>query len=315
MSRGSVRQAAVLGIFTAGGLVIFVLGLLAVANLQGRFSQKVTVTTRFNDANGLTRGAAIWFSGVPVGTVQRLTLNAQSDVRVEMGVDPDHAQVIPADANAYISSDGFIGNTIVVLTGGSPEKAGLIDGSTLEADQTLTAEQIISEVRATNEQLQQIAADLKIVTGKISAGEGTVGKLITEEALYTRIDETTVSLQSVARNADVSARELARFTRTLNRDGGLVDQIANDETTYPALVSSVESLSQTAATLQQATASTDTPIGVLMQSQPGAEDLEGTLENLEESTALLEDTLDTLQESWLIRRNKKRKERKERKDN
>ncbi|MEL6342763.1 MAG: MlaD family protein [Myxococcota bacterium] len=311
MSRGSTRQAAVLGIVTAGALIVFVLGLFAVTNLRSGFSQKITVGTTFNDANGLTRGAAVWFSGVPVGTVRTLELKGQADVRVSMNIDPNYAGVIPADASAYISTDGFVGNTIVVLKGGSADKAGLVDGSTIDADETLTAEQLIAEVRTTNEQIQQIATDLKVVSGRLSAGEGTIGKLLAEDTLYQRLNDTTASLQRSAVDAEVAVREIATVSRSLNKDGSLIDQIANDQTTWPALTASVDSIQQTAASLQAATDDTNTPLGVLMHSQSGAEDLEQTLSNLEQTTQSLETSLEALEESWIIKRNQRKRERRE----
>ena len=310
-SRGSLRQSAAVGLSMGFAIVIAVVGFLAVSNLQDGFSQKVSVRTTFNDANGLTRGAAVWFSGVPVGTVRKLSLVKSSEIDVQMAIDPEHARVIPPDVHAYISTDGFIGNTIVVFKGGSEGEAGLVEGSVLEADPTLTAEQLIEEVRTTNEQIQQIAADIKVVTGRLSAGEGTAGKLLAEDDLHTQITATVGDLSQVASNTRSATAQLSRFTRDLNSPSSLTYQLTHDETTYPALQSSVESLQQTAASLAAATDDTDTPIGVLMQSQPGAEDLEGTLENLHDSTVLLESTLAAAQESWWLRRLEKKRKRRE----
>jgi len=302
MSRGSTRQAAVLGLFTAGGVIIATAGIIAIGNLSDGLSRKIEAHTTFDDSNGLTRGAAVWFSGVPVGTVRELTLTAPEQVDVTLAINPQHAAVIPADASAYISSDSFIGNTIVILVGGTPGGSGLPDGATLSADETLTAEQVISEVRATNNQIQAIAADLKVVTGRLAEGEGTAGKLLADDSLYASLSDTVSELQRTAQNSTAATRELASLSRSLNQEGGLPRQLASDETTYPALVSSVESLQQTATSIAAATDDPDTPLGVMMHSQPGAEDLEGTLDNLHDSSALLEETLDTLQHSWWLRR-------------
>lgn len=311
MSRGSNKQAAIVGLFSVGGFIAFGLGVMLVGNLQSGVSRKVSVQTTFDDVNGLTRGAAVWFSGVPVGTVRELKLVAQDEVNVILGIDQEHAAIIPSDASAYVSSDSFIGNTIVVLSGGDAANAGLVEGSTLAADETLTAEQVISEVRTTNEQIQAIAADLKVVSGRLAEGTGTIGKLLAEDTLYTTLTDTTAELQRTADNATASTAQLSRFARGLNQEGTLAYQLSHDETTYPALVSSVESLQQTASNVSAATDDTDTPLGVLMQSESGADDLEGTLQNLEQSTALLNDTLGAVQESWWLRRLNKKKARRE----
>src|ERR1035437_3149226 len=113
------KRAAIVGIFIITGLVVLLGSILTIGNLHSTFSRKMTISTLFNDVNGLHSGNNIWFSGVKIGTVKKIEFYAHSKVKVIMNINVESKQYIRKDATVKMSTDGLIGNKILVIDGGS----------------------------------------------------------------------------------------------------------------------------------------------------------------------------------------------------
>ena len=309
MNQTPKRQAVVVGLFVAFGTVILAGGVLTIGDINDTFSHKLEATAVFGEVNGLKKGDNIWFSGVKVGVVKGLVFRAGSLVEVSMKIDEDVARFIPRDALAKLGSDGLIGNKLVVLYGGTPDGPTLKDGDVLTIGSAASTEEIMATLQENNENLLAITTDLKAISGKIAAGEGTIGKLLADDVLYTRVVETVDTLESASSNAETLTASLGTFANKLNQKGGLPNDLVTDRTTWAALSSTATELqkasgkaSELMGGLAQGAADPATPVGLLMQDKQAATDLSATLENLNQGSALLAEDLEALQSNFLFRR-------------
>src|SRR5690606_14907620 len=177
------------------------------------------------------------------------------------------------DTMAKISSDGLIGNTIVVLYGGTPGSAPLSDGDVLESTKSVTTEDIMATLQENNE-------NLLVITGRLARGEGTAGKLLAEDALYTEVMSMVGDLKVASASAKDLTGSLAVFGRDLNREGNLPHDLVTDRTTYTALTAGVDKMqeaSEQAAVLMEGlaagAANPATPIGLVMQDVEAGSEL------------------------------------------
>ena len=102
------KRAVIVGSFVFLGLLFLLGGILTVGNLHSTFSRKVEVTAIFDDVNGLQAGNNVWFSGVKIGTVKKLSFYGDSRVLVQMRLEEKSRNFIRKDAKAKISTDGLI---------------------------------------------------------------------------------------------------------------------------------------------------------------------------------------------------------------
>ena len=109
------RRAVVVGIFILIGLAIFILTILTLGSQKKTFERSITVTSFFDNVNGLQKGNNVWFSGVKVGTIDKVTLTGKGQVKVDMNIEKHSRQFIRKDAKAKISTDGLIGNKIIEI--------------------------------------------------------------------------------------------------------------------------------------------------------------------------------------------------------
>ena len=119
MNEAPNRHAVIVGLFVFVGLIFLIGGILMVGNLHDTFKSKMKVVSLFDDVSGLKKGNNVWFSGVKIGTVSDLHFYGKSQVEVSMNIETKAQQYIRKDAKVKISSDGIIGNKILVIYGGS----------------------------------------------------------------------------------------------------------------------------------------------------------------------------------------------------
>ena len=183
MSESSNKRGVIVGVFILIGLVFLIAGILAVGNIKKTFGAKMHVNALFDDVNGLQQGNNIWFSGVKIGTVKKVQFYGNSQVRVLMNIDEKSQQYIRKDAKVKVSTDGFIGNKILVIYGGSSRMRAIEDEDTLSVEKTFSSEDMINTLQENNKNMLAITNDLKVISKKIADGQGSIGKLLNDDAI------------------------------------------------------------------------------------------------------------------------------------
>ena len=277
----------------------------------------------FDDIGGLQTGNNIWFSGVKIGTVRKINFYGDSQVEVEMNVEKSVADFVRKDSKATISSDGLIGNKIIVIYGGSTAVPAVEDGDRLEAVMPLDTDKMMETLQVNNENLVDITADLKVLTGKIANGEGIVGAVMTDSTLAVNFKSILVNLERASVNSNRIINDLNKFSAKLNQKGNLVNDLVTDTTMVKDLRASMEGLRQTAENSQQLTKelqaitvklnSSENAMGMLLNDPEFAEYLKNTMLNADSATYNLNKGMEALEYTWPFNKGFKRKAKAEEK--
>lgn len=320
------KRAVTVGIFIILGLVFLFAGILAVGNLHSTFVKKIQVTAIFDDVNGLQSGNNVWFSGVKIGTVSRLSFYGKSQVRVVLKIDEKSQQYIRKDSKAKISTDGLIGNKIIIIYGGTALSQAIESGDTLGIEKVISSDEMMSTLQQNNTNLLAITTDFKTISKKLVDGEGSVGKLLKDESLYNSLGVTLASLERASTNAEKLMASVSSYGVKLNQKGALANDLVTDTTVFKTVQASVLQLKQLTTTAREATenlksASSNvniatskldnqsSPLGVLLYDEASAAHLKATLKNLEGGSEKLEEDLRALQDNFLLRRYFKKKKK------
>ncbi|MCX6236586.1 MAG: MlaD family protein [Bacteroidia bacterium] len=302
------KQAVIVGVFIFLGLVFLLAGILIVGNIRETFNNKMSVISIFDDVSGLKEGNNVWYSGVKIGTVSSLNFFGKSQVEVILKVATRAQQYIRKDAKVKISSDGIIGNKIIVIYGGTDDFAQVEEGDTLAVERTFTSEDVINTLQDNNENLLTITSNIKILTNKLVDGEGTIGKLLNDSSVYKNINAATASLQNAAVKAQELAGSLATFSSGLNKKGTLANELTTDTVVFNSVKASVLKLQQMADTakvfitnLKQAGSNPNSAIGVLLHNKEAGAYLKESMKNLESSSKKLDADLEAAQHNFLLR--------------
>lgn len=308
MNESPNKRAVIVGVFVIVGLVFLLSGVLIVGNLRETFNRKMELISLFDDISGLQPGNNIWFSGVKIGTVSSLNFHGKSQVEVDMNVAIKAQKYIRKDAKVKISSDGLIGNKILVIYGGTEGFAEVEDGDTLSVEKTFTSEDMINTAQENNKNILAITNDVKAITKKLAAGEGTLGKLLNDSLIYTNINTTIVSLQKASAKAQLLVGSLAEFSSGLNKKGTLANELTTDTIVFKSVKASVLQLQQMADTasvfitnLKKAGSDPHSTVGVLLHDEESGARLKETIRNLESSSKKLDQDLEAAQHNFLLR--------------
>lgn len=322
------KRAVTVGIFIVVGLVFLLSGILAVGNLHSTFVKKIEVTTVFDDVNGLQSGNNVWFSGVKIGTVKRLSFYGKSQVRVVLKIDEKAQQYIRKDAKAKISTDGLIGNKIIVIYGGTSLAQAVEDGDTLGIEKMISTDEMMSTLQQNNSNLLAITTDFKTISKKLVDGEGSLGKILKDESLYNSLGVTLASLERSSAHAEKLTASISDYGTKLNRKGALANDLVTDTTIFKDVQASVRQLKQLTIAAGEATDNLksasnnvniatskldnqNSPLGVLLYDEASAAHLKATLKNLEGGSQKLDEDLRAVQDNFLLRRYFKKKRKAE----
>jgi phospholipid/cholesterol/gamma-HCH transport system substrate-binding protein len=309
MNESSNKRGVIVGLFVFFGLVFFIAGIFLVGNLHDTFKKKMEVVSLFNDVNGLKVGNNVWFSGVKIGTVSKLNFQGESQVKVNMKLETKSQPFIRKDAYVKVSSDGFIGNKILIIYGGTPKSGQVEYGDTLMVEQTFSTEDMINTLQENNKNFLAITSDFKKISNKIVSGQGTIGKLLYDNSVYENINAATESLQSASEKAQKLVNSLAVFSSSLNKKGTLAYELSTDTTVFESIKTTVlqlqlisDSASLLVANLNKAGNNPDSPLGVLLHDEKSGASLKETIKNLESSSNKLDEDLEAARQSFLLRR-------------
>jgi phospholipid/cholesterol/gamma-HCH transport system substrate-binding protein len=325
MRSSSYTRAVIVGIFIFLGVAIFILAVLTLGGQHKTFEKSIIVKAMFDDVNGLQKGNNVWFSGVKVGTIKNVVLAGNERVEVDINITQKLHQFIPKDSNAKVGSDGLIGNKIIVIYGGTAQAPKIENGDVLTVEKLKTMDEMINTFGKTNDNLLQISNDFKVVSKRVADGNGTIGKLLTDETLINELNATTTTLRKVTQNIEALTGNAARYTAKLNTKGSLADDLVSDTVIFSTLRATIAQLQKVSVTsdsvinnlktasnnFSNSLSNRNTPVGVLLNDEQAASNLKITLKNLQSGTKKLDEDLEAVQHNFLFRGFFKKKAKRE----
>ncbi len=196
----SRAQALVLGLVVVLGLMAGGYGLFRVADKQGLWTDTTELTVGFPEAHDITPGTVVRIRGVDAGQVVAVEYpdhdGPDAAVTVRMKVDAKFAGRLFADASAMAHSTGIVGSQVIAVHPGTAAAGPLTGGK-------LTPKEAPSLAQAAGK-LNEVADEVKGLVRDARGGSGTLGKLLTDDKLYTEITGLAHDSRLMVKRADVA---------------------------------------------------------------------------------------------------------------
>ena len=210
-------------------LALFVLG-VAVYKLgqsANLFHKRYQLIAFLPDANGLREGGSVMVAGQLAGTVSKIEFlpvdtDTTRNLRLTLQVDAGVREQIRRDSKGKLRTLGLLGDKVFDITPGTPRFQPLVEGDTVTVVQALDYEAIIAQASGAVNDMVALTRDLRVITGGLAKGEGTIGQLLTNRALYDQLNGTLVRANTM----------LSRF----QNPNGSVGRMLDDPTLYNRLV-------------------------------------------------------------------------------
>ena len=228
-------SGAKLGIFIFFGSVLLIIGIFVLGNKEALFKSTFTVKAFFQNVEGLRDGAPVRLSGVDVGAVKSIRIIGKqaSVIEVSMRLLADVKRFIRKDTEASIETEGLVGYKFIALYIKESDADHVDDDGTILAKEPVSFADVIEETQGIMSYTKDMTKNLSEIVGKINNGEGTLGKILNDDALYytaTRLTQSAgTSLDSIThdlRNVVSVFSDLGRgLDNTVAKINGAVENV------------------------------------------------------------------------------------------
>lgn len=313
----SVAQKLRLGIFVILGTIIFIMAVYFIGNRQQFFGKTETLKAYFENVNGLQEGNNVRFSGINVGYVKKIEIINDTLINVEMNIDKSAMKFIKKNAIASIASDGLVGNMIVNITPNSGNAALAKSGDILKAEERLTTEDLLKTLNKTNNNAEQITANILEVSEKINNGTGTLSMLLNDKTLSQDVKYGISDLKNSIANIKKTSYET---TRTINEVNKILAGINDKENIVAVLKDSAvankmrralthlnessQNINQTVENLNETISNAKNgkgAINYLSNDVNLVKNIDSTMNNLNQASVLLNQNLEALKHNIFFR--------------
>jgi len=219
-----------------------VLGLLLflMSGTGGYFTKRITLSSYFDNAEGLRVGAPVRLSGVDIGNVSKILIVRDKDkqltpVKIVMKVSTKYSFNLRRDTRTVLETAGVLGETFMDMDSSQAIGPPAQDGDTLP---TLIHPDFNEVVRSSQSTLHNMDALLKRadrILAFAESGKGSLGKLIYDPTLYDRFSQTVAELKTVVDEIAKGQGSLGqlinsndaynKFVATLDKMNGVVDDL------------------------------------------------------------------------------------------
>lgn len=232
------------GVFLLIGLFLLAVGVFLVGDTGHVFGERYRLVTLMRSAAGLVPGAAVQVAGQSAGQVERIEFIAPERrppsgeaVAVWLAVDREVQALVRADSRARLRTQGLLGDRLIDIEPGSAEAAILQPGDTLRSLEALDYQEALDQASAAVTALTELVRNLTEVTGGMLEGEGSLGQLVVDDALYRRLTSLGGTLDRFLDRATSGEGFLGR----LLEDDDLYDRLAAATASLDSLTSAVTS--------------------------------------------------------------------------
>jgi phospholipid/cholesterol/gamma-HCH transport system substrate-binding protein len=253
-----------------GALILVAIGIIVAALITlgattNLFAKRYRLIAFVPSASGLTRGGQVTVAGQLAGVIDEIEFlpvdtDTTRNLRLVIAVDQALQSQIRADSRAKIRTVGLLGDRVFDIIPGTPAYPVLAQWDTIIVMPSVDYEALLARASDAMTDVVALTRDLRVMTAGVVRGEGTLGQLVTNRALYDQMNATLARtaqlmtrLQSprgtfgqllddptLYRNTVQMLATLDTTLTMINRSEGTLGRLMRDDTLYFALVETVQ---------------------------------------------------------------------------
>ncbi len=307
----AASQKLKLGVFVVVGTLLLVAALYAIGNRQNIFGTNVRIMTQFTNVNGLEKGNNVRYSGINVGTVNKIIMLEDSQIIVEMLIKGNIAKHIKKDAVATIGTDGLVGNMIVNIIPRESKKPVVISGDTIKSYSKIGTDDMLTTLNVTNENAALLTADLLKITTKITQGNGTIGLLINDSIMAQDLKQTIYQLKNASVGASQTIAEIKNIVSSINQNESVIGFLLKDSISGQKIKTVINNLEQSSINIEQLTKNLNSTVSSIKEGKGAlhylatdsilVKNIDSTMNNIKESTHRFNENMEALKHNFLFR--------------
>lgn len=314
-----------LGLFFALAMVVAAILLHTIGALDW-FSRHILVTASFKTAQDLKKGDLVKMAGVEIGRVEDIQLEA-GRAKVTMKIKTKYP--VPTDSKAFIKFTGLMGQNFVSIEGGTTGAPSYQTGGSIETSEQPDLSTLMSKmqdvatgvenltksfstdnlskllgpltdfIEKNSPPLTATIANMRLVSDNLVAGKGSVGRLLSDESLYTAAYATVTNLQYATSDvkslatkadnmfgqADAMITQVRNLVDQINKGQGTLGKMVKDEALYNESALAMTNLREILQKMNRG----DGTVGKLINDDSFLKNAKLSLQKLDKATDGLED--------------------------
>ncbi|MBI3476481.1 MAG: MCE family protein [Acidobacteria bacterium] len=181
------------GLTVLFAVIILSVLIFLMSGTGGVFTQKISLTSYFDNSGGLRVGAPVRLEGVDIGNVQSIRLvpgHALAPVEVVMKVNTKYAFNLHKDSVTSLATAGVLGETYIDISSNTAKGPQAVDGDTLATRDHPDIQDVVRASQSTLQNMDALLKRLDRIVAFVESGQGSIGKLIYDPGLYDRLNQT-----------------------------------------------------------------------------------------------------------------------------
>jgi len=307
-----------LGIFFAAAIIAAVV-IIEVIGGTDFFKGGYRLHAYFNNVQDLKEGDPVKMAGFPIGRVQKIRLEGG---KVKVSLKIDRGVQVHTDSKATVRFTGLMGQNFVAVDFGSPNAPVLLDDNNLTTGEVVDFGQLITKLegvaagvegmaknfssegfqnllgpltdfmKENNSRITAILGNLQNISTVMAEGKGTVGKLLSDPALYnsaltavSNLNNSAGDIQKLLGDAQSIMGEAKTAVAGINKGEGTLGKLTKDDALYKEATTAMTNLKEIFEKINQGQGS----VGKLVNDESLYKNIRVTLQKVEKATEGLED--------------------------
>jgi phospholipid/cholesterol/gamma-HCH transport system substrate-binding protein len=209
------------GLLAMSALALLAVLIFLMTSSKGLFKSRSELYTYLDDSAAIAEGAPVRLNGITAGKVAAVNLSGSNEpnriVRITMEVNNEFLPLIPVDSMAGIAAENLLGTKYINIKKGRSQTA-VKQGAELKSLDTREFDEVVQQGYSALTSLDGILKKLDGILTAVQVGQGTIGKLLSDEELYRRL----VAIAS----------ETQKVIATFNSDQGTLGKLMHDDRLY-----------------------------------------------------------------------------------
>lgn len=249
-------QAARVGVFFVLGLALIYAVFTVIGNRSFREEPGYSLEATFKDLKTLTEGTDVRMAGVRIGSVESIDL-VEGRGQARLRIQPDVR--IPGDSVASIGIASLLGQNYISIEFGNSATPPLAGGDRIDVRESVDLNDIMRDlgelgakfntvadsfsgeqmnslfsnlnglVTDNRRQINTIVDNIDEITTTLRAGEGTLGKLMTDDTAYTEMLAMVTEIKGAATDARALFEDAGSIMQDVKTGQGTLGQLLYDD--------------------------------------------------------------------------------------
>lgn len=309
---------AKLGGLVIAGLLFLVLTLYMIGKNQNIFGSSITIVSVVDDVSGLMVGNNVRYKGMNIGTVRSVEMAENGKIHVRAYIRQDMKTHIRTNAYTSISTDGLMGNKLLLINPVEGNSRTIEEGDTLYARPNTDMDNLLGKLDESSDYLMHTLSNLALVSDKLAQSKA-LWDLLADSTLTADIRDAVASIREVGTQSRQIARAGKSLVHKLEEGEGLVNWLFTDTVTVGNMEKTLEQfqtggmqavrLMEEISDILQRIEAGEGPVGMFLTDSLARQSLANTILNVEMSTKNFNQNMEALKQNFLFRRYFRRQEK------